>query len=147
MEIIKAALFFGSIALVLIALLGPFSGSAKPQRVDQDFLAIGNAIRSYVADTEQPPTTAQGLDALVHEPRTSPRPKRWVQWMKKMPTDPWGTSYRYTLLAPRETEWRFELRCAGPDRTFGNRDDLASEESVIDLRVFEDGSVESRPSY
>jgi general secretion pathway protein G len=130
LEIIKAALFFGSIALVLIALLDPFSDSAKPQRVDQDFLAIGNAIKKYVADTEQPPTTAQGLDALIHKPRLSPRPKRWV-----------------TLLAPRETEWRFELRSAGPDRVFGNRDDLASEEETVDLRVFQEGNAESRPSY
>jgi hypothetical protein len=41
-------------------------------------------------------------------------------------TDSWGTPFRYT---PGTTD--FELRSAGPDRVFGNRDDLLATLSRI----------------
>lgn len=147
MGIIKAVLFFGFVSLVLIALLGPPQSGAKIQRVDQDFLAIGNALKMYASHAGQPPTTAQELEALVNEPQTSPKPKAWVQVMRMVPADPWGTPYRYALLGPKEREWRWELRSAGPDRVFGNRDDLASEEECGDYMTLQNGSVESRPSF
>ena len=114
--------------------------------MEVDFQVIHRVLKTYVTNAGQPPTTAQGLDALVNEPR-SPKPKRWVQVLKMLPTDPWETPYRYALIAPNEREWRWELRSAGPDRVFGNRDDLASEEEWGDYLRLEDGSVESRPSY
>jgi general secretion pathway protein G len=147
MEIIKAVLFFGFVSLVLTALLGTPSSGAKIQRVDQDFLVIDNALKACASHAGRPPVSAQGLEALVNEPTTGPKPRRWTQIMTKLPTDPWGTPYRYVLLGPKEREWRWELCCAGPDRVFGNRDDLASEAEWGDYLTLQDGGVESRPSY
>ena len=147
MSVIKAVLFFGFGSLILLWLLGPPSSGGKLQRVEVDFQVIHSALKTYVTNAGQPPTTAQGLDALVNEPRSSPKPKRWVQVMKIFPADPWETPYRYVLVAPKEREWRWELRSAGPDRVFGNRDDLTSEEESGDLLTLQDGSRESHPSY
>jgi general secretion pathway protein G len=147
LNVIKAALLFGVVALLTIMFLGAPSTSAKPQRVDQDFTAIDRALKAYASHAGQPPSMAQGLEALVNEPRTSPKPKAWVQVMKGVPEDPWGTPYRYLPLGPKEREWRWELRCAGPDRVFGNRDDLTGETECGDYLTLQDGSADSRPSY
>jgi len=104
----------------------------KSARVDQDFLAIQSALKTYKINAGRPPTTAQGLESLVNEPTTGPKPRRWSQAMRKLPLDPWETPYRYTLLAPKGTEWRSELRCAGEDRVFGSGDDIAEEEESGD---------------
>ncbi|RYD78524.1 MAG: hypothetical protein EOP84_14150 [Verrucomicrobiaceae bacterium] len=96
-------------------------------RVEQHFLAIGNALRTYQINAGRPPTTDQGLDVLVNEPTQGPKPRRWVQMMKKLYSDPWQTPYRYTLLESKGNGWRWELRSAGRDRIFGNDDDLVDE--------------------
>lgn len=103
------------------------SGAPKPFRVQQDFWSIGNALKTYLINGGRPPTTAQGLDALIKKPTQGPTPRRWVQVMKKLFPDPWQTPYRYTLLSSKAHEWRWELRSAGADRTFGTGDDLMEE--------------------
>ena len=147
LNVIKAALLFGVVALLAIVFLGAPSTSAKPQRVDQDFTVIDKALKVYASHSGQPPSMAQGLEALVTEPRISPMPKAWVQVMKGLPEDPWGTPYRYLPLGPKEREWRWELRCAGPDRAFGSSDDLTEEREWGDPLTFKDGSEGSRSSY
>jgi type II secretion system protein G len=140
----------GSLFFALVVWLAFFDtggGGSKSMRVEQDFLVIHAALKMYAANAGQPPTTAQGLDALVNKPKTGPQPRRWTLFMTKLPLDPWQAPYRFTLLAPKEREWRWELRSAGSDRVFGNRDDLAAEEEYGDYLTLEDGSVESRPSY
>ncbi|MEK7951185.1 type II secretion system protein GspG [Luteolibacter soli] len=126
-------------------------GSCHCSRVDMDFLAIGNALKSYQINAGQPPTTAQGLAALVSVPTSGPKPKRWVQIMKKLPRDAWLNPYRYSLLSPKEYEWRWELRSAGPDGVFGSSDDQAIEEEsgrmMASIPEAPEAGSNSRPSY
>ena len=142
MGIIKAVLFIGFVSLVLFVVLGSPSISAKSQRVELDFQAIHRLIKAYASDAGQPPTTAQGLDALITEPRTSPKPKSWTQRMKMLPTDPWETPYRYKLLESKEGEWRWELRFAGSDRILENGDDWTSEGEWSDEAGLQDRNAE-----
>jgi len=142
----------GSLLFGFEFFVGGRSSSQPPEaRVEQDFLAIGNALKSYQINAGRPPTTGQGLDVLVNEPKQGPKPKRWVQVMKKMPPDPWQIPYCYTLLSPKEYEWRWELRSAGPDRVFGSGDDLVDEYQTGKLLPMPAGEPEadagSRPSY
>ena len=106
---------------------GGVSSSPKSVRVEQDFLAIGNAVKTYQINAGRPPTTAQGLDVLLNEPKAGPKPRRWTQVMKKLPDDHWQTPYRYSLLTPKDSEWRWELRSAGRDGVFGSGDDISGE--------------------
>jgi general secretion pathway protein G len=119
--------------------------------VGQDFLAIGHAIKTYKINAGYPPTTAQGLDALINEPKLGPKPKRWVQVMKKMPTDGWGTPFRYTVSTLAEGGWRWELRSAGKDGVFGSSDDETFEDesdgALLSPDFWAEGVAESRPSY
>ena len=146
MGIIKAVLLLGVVLLMLLFVFGPPGGGGKIQRVELDFQAIHRVIKTYAGDAGQPPTTAQGLGALIDEPRMPPEPKRWVQLLKALPTDPWGTPYHYKLLESKEGEWRWELRFAGPDRIFENEDDWTSEEGWRDESGPKDRSAESSHS-
>ena len=112
---------------VLEIFVGGTCSLPKSSRVDSELLAIGNAIKTYQINAGRPPTTAQGLGCLVDEPTQGPKPRRWLQVMKKLPMDPWQTPYRYALLEPKEYEWHWELRSAGRDCVFGSSDDQVAD--------------------
>jgi len=45
------------------------------------------------------PSTEQGLEALVREPTSPPKPKRWNgPYVQDVPKDGWGNDYRYAAL-------------------------------------------------
>jgi general secretion pathway protein G len=86
---------------------------AKEQRVDSDIEAISMQLRTYEMLNYRMPTTEQGLKALVDQPTTEPRPRRWKQLMKSVPIDPWGNEYVYRN--PGKGGAAFEIYSLGPD--------------------------------
>ena len=68
------------------------------------------------------PTTEQGLQALVTQPDTDPRPTRWYQLYKEMPKDPWGNEYIYRCPGVKDPQ-SYDLFSAGPDRKADTEDD------------------------
>ena len=70
-------------------------GIAKEQRVGADIQAITTQLRVYEMLNYAPPTTSQGLEALVKKPSGSPTPPKWRQLMETIPLDPWGNPYQY----------------------------------------------------
>jgi general secretion pathway protein G len=86
---------------------------AKEQRVDSDIEAISMQLRTYEMLNYRMPTTEQGLKALVNQPTTEPRPRRWKQLMKTVPVDPWGNEYVYRN--PGKGGAAFEIYSLGPD--------------------------------
>ncbi|MFM8830759.1 MAG: type II secretion system major pseudopilin GspG [Spartobacteria bacterium] len=86
---------------------------AKEQRVDSDIEAISMQLRTYEMLNYRMPTTEQGLKALVSQPTTEPRPRRWKQLMKTVPVDPWGNEYVYRC--PGKGGTAFEIYSLGPD--------------------------------
>jgi general secretion pathway protein G len=116
---------FSILLLITVWHLKSRAAAAKRLRVESDQVSFAAALKMYVVNNGRPPTTEQGFGALVDKPRTGPEPKRWSRIMDRVPVDPWQTPYRYLLLPPKGTQWRCELRSAGPDGVFGNGDDLA----------------------
>lgn len=86
---------------------------AKEQRVDSDIEAISMQLRTYEMLNYRMPTTEQGLKALVTQPTTEPRPRRWKQLMKTVPVDPWGNEYIYRI--PGKGGAAFDIYSLGPD--------------------------------
>jgi general secretion pathway protein G len=86
---------------------------AKEQRVDSDIEAISMQLRTYEMLNYRMPTSEQGLKALVNQPTTEPRPRRWKQLMKTVPIDPWGNEYVYRN--PGKGGAAFEIFSLGPD--------------------------------
>ncbi len=96
-------------------------------RVRADCVSIHSALTAYAEKGSRPPTTEQGLEALVGRPTSEPLPEDWVQLAIRMPLDPWKQPYRYRELATDGRLFRWEVRSAGPDGIAGNEDDLAEE--------------------
>ena len=87
---------------------------AKEQRVNSDIEAISMQLRTYEMLNYRMPTTEQGLKALVAQPSTEPRPRRWKQLMKSVPIDPWGAEYVYRNPGKKNSSG-FDVYSLGPD--------------------------------
>ena len=72
-----------------------------------------------------PPTTAQGLRALLERPSMEPIPRKWSQRREKLEVDPWGMEYRYEYPG-RHNKNGFDVFSCGPDRQPGTEDDIGN---------------------
>jgi len=107
---------------VAINKLGNTTGMAKGVAVKADIQAIGTQLKLYESMNGYAPSTEQGLQALVTQPSTDPRPQRWYQLFKEIPKDPWGNNYIY-LSPGRRNPTSYDLYSAGPDRRADTADD------------------------
>lgn len=133
--------------MVVVVILGILVAFAVPNIMDNpekarltkarhDLRTIENALEMYKLDNFRYPSSAQGLQALVEKPESSPEPENWQSggYLRELPQDPWGNPYQY--LGPEDTDGRVEILTLGADNRPGgegpNRDisnrDLQSEE-------------------
>src|SRR5438046_5723658 len=95
---------------------------AKHTAVSADVQALGTQLKLYESMNGFFPTTEQGLQALVVQPDTDPRPARWYQLFKERPKDPWQSNYIY-LCPGIKNPSGYDLYSAGPDRKPDTSDD------------------------
>lgn len=100
---------------------------AKDQRVESDIQAISMQLRTYEMLNYRKPTTEQGLKALVQQPSTDPKPRKWKQLMKAVPLDPWGAEYVYRNPG-KLNPGGYDLFSLGPDGKESD-DDLGGEKN------------------
>ena len=105
-----------------ISKIGNPTGFAKQTAVRADVQAIGTQLQLYESMNGFYPTTEQGLQALVTQPSTDPKPARWYQLFKQVPKDPWGSDYIYRCPGQRNPG-TYDLYSAGPDRRVDTDDD------------------------
>jgi general secretion pathway protein G len=128
--LIEMMLVLAIMAVLIGSVIGYIRGnleSAKDQRVRADIAMITTQLKSYEMENYSMPTTDQGLMALVKEPTIDPVPKRWRQWLPKMPLDPWGRAYVYLNPGVHNPD-TFDLYSYGPsgkenDKEIGNWED------------------------
>src|SRR5712691_7152425 len=116
-----------SIIVVLLGLaiskIGNPTGFAKSTAVRADVQAIGTQLKLYESMNGFLPTTEQGLQALVVQPDTDPRPTRWYQLYKEVPKDPWQNDYIYICPGIKNPN-SYDLYSAGPSRKPGAGTDI-----------------------
>jgi general secretion pathway protein G len=95
---------------------------ARAMAVKADIQAIGTQLKLYESMNGYAPSTEQGLQALVTQPSSDPRPQRWHQLFKEIPRDPWGNHYIY-LCPGRKNSTGYDLYSAGRDRKADTADD------------------------
>jgi len=132
-----------AILAILAGLIIPrFVGRAEEARKTKAVVQmkeIMKALELYKLDNGRYPSTEQGLLALVEEPTSEPRPKKWKQYMDKLPVDPWKNSFIY--LCPGADHGRktdadreknegkygyYDLVCTGLDGVQDSEDDIKS---------------------
>lgn len=74
---------------------------AKETRVETDIKNVMTQVKVYEARNLQPPTTEQGLKALVEMPTIEPVPGKWTQLLEEVPKDPWNHEFCYVYPAKR----------------------------------------------
>jgi general secretion pathway protein G len=79
----------------------------------------------YEATNGFPPTTQQGLAALVTRPSGEPIPRKWSPREDKIEPDPWGMEYRYEYPGKHNVR-SFDVYSCGPDRQPGTDDDIGN---------------------
>ena len=87
-------------------------------RVAADIQGINTQLKLYESMNGFFPTTDQGLQALVTQPDTDPRPTRWYQLYREMPKDPWQNNYIYICPGIKNPN-SYDLYSAGPSRKPG----------------------------
>lgn len=87
---------------------------AKETRVETDIKTLMTQLKLYEARNATPPTTEQGLGALVERPDTEPLPDRWSQLLEEPLIDPWNRPYEYSYPAKRSKR-AYDIFSLGPD--------------------------------
>ena len=113
------------IAILMGAAIYRLAGNveiAKHTAVSADVQALNTQLKLYESMNGFFPTTEQGLQALVTQPETDPKPARWYQLFKEMPKDPWHNNYIYRCPGVKNPGG-YDLFSAGPDRIADTTDD------------------------
>ena len=115
---------------IIIVLLGSavyfLTGSLETgrlARVEGDIKMLTTQLKTYEMLNLRPPTTEQGIKALVDKP--SGTTSRWRQLLSEVPMDPWGNPYNYRYPGTKNPKG-FDLYSYGPDRVDGGGDDIGN---------------------
>ncbi|HEU4700010.1 MAG TPA: type II secretion system major pseudopilin GspG [Gemmatimonadales bacterium] len=129
--------------LVVIAVIAVLAGvvapmvfghvsDAKATAARAQIEIFGLALDQFRLDSDDYPTTAQGLAALERRPDGAPQPRNWrgPYLKKRVPMDPWGRPYVYTYPVP-DRPGTYDLRTLGRDGKPGGQGedaDVASDD-------------------
>jgi general secretion pathway protein G len=102
---------------------------AKETRVESDLQNIATQLQLYEARNMRPPTTEQGLKALVEKPTIEPVPEKFTQLMEDVPKDPWGAEYKYRYPAQKSKK-PYDIYSMGKDGQDGTDDDIGNWKST-----------------
>ena len=128
-EIMMVVMIIGLLAGVAAYTLGDNLGVAKDTKIKSDIQTISTQLMVYESMNGFPPSSDQGLKALVpasltlHCPRAAPR--SWRQLLKEIPLDPWGLEYQYVQPGKHNAE-SYDVFSAGKDRVAGTEDDIGN---------------------
>jgi general secretion pathway protein G len=113
------------IALLLGIAINKIGGNveyAKDVKVTADIQGINTQLKLYESMNGFYPTTEQGLQALMIQPESDPKPTRWYQLFTAMPKDPWQNDYIYRNPGTKNPNG-YDLFSAGKDRVPDTADD------------------------
>jgi len=109
-------------ALVLPKVMGRAEEARRKTTIVQ-LRGIMSALDLYRADNSgRVPTSEQGLEALVKEPTSPPKPKRWKgPYLEgdQVPKDGWGSDFNYLAL---EDNRDYKLWSFGADQVEGGEE-------------------------
>ena len=104
-EILIVVVIWGILGAVVVPNILSRPDTARIQAAQTDLRALSQTLEIYRLDNFQYPSSEQGLESLVDRPSGFPEPKNWNPegYLKKLPTDPWGSPYLY------EKNWQLLL--------------------------------------
>lgn len=124
-EVMVVIVILGLLATMILPNVLGSADQANRQKVKSDIVALENALSQYKLDNGVFPTTEQGLEALLEEPMSEPRPRNYRRggYIQRLPLDPYGSEY--VLLSPGEFR-DIDIFSVGEDRQAGTDDDIGN---------------------
>ena len=86
---------------------------------------LNASLGQYELINKRPPSTEQGIRALIERPSGDPVPRMWSQIESKVELDPWGNEYIYEYPGKHNPK-SFDIYSAGPDKQPGTADDIGN---------------------
>ena len=128
-EILVVVVILGILGAVVVPQILGRPDTARIQAAKTDIRTLSTNLDVYRLDNFQYPSSEQGLEALVEKPNGFPEPKNYNPdgYIKKLPTDPWGSPYIY-----ERSEVGFDLFSLGGDGAEGG-DGLNSDIEFADI--------------
>jgi len=126
------------VVLVIIGMLATLVGprvfgvlkQGNESKIKADFATVKTALTMYKTENFVFPSSEQGLEALVTEPQTDPRPRSWSGYLDKLPKDPWKNEYQY--ISPGDSR-PFDVYTLGADGVRGGTEENADVSIWDDL--------------
>jgi general secretion pathway protein G len=97
LEIIVVVAILSLLATLVVVNVAGNKAQADIDAARLQITEYSKALELYKIDNGFYPTTEQGLDALIEEPQTEPRPRRWKPYLNTdiIKRDPWGNHFVY----------------------------------------------------
>jgi len=124
-ELLLVLVILAVLAAVVIPKLTGRVETARRNATIAELSHLKSAIDTFEVDNGRYPTSSEGLDALVACPPAFAGMGTWNQQLDAVPIDKWGTPYHYQG-SDEVGDGHFQITSAGPDKVFGNDDDLAA---------------------
>ena len=118
-EVMIVVVILAILATLLIPRVMGRTEDAKRAAAKAQISNIESALQLYKLDNGNLPSTEQGLKALVERPASGPAAPNWKEggYLPKVPVDPWGSPYKYTVPSSQGAE--FEIVSFGADGAAG----------------------------
>ena len=117
-ELMVVIFIVGLLATVVVINVLPSQGKAMVQKAKADIAILSQALETYRLDNLNYPDASQGLNALVTPP-VAAAGARNEGYIKKLPNDPWGRPYQYSVPGKAGA---FDIYSLGADGAPGGTD-------------------------
>lgn len=123
-ELMVVIFILGLLTTVVVINVLPNQDRALVEKARVDIATMGSAMEQYRLDNLTYPGTSDGLNALISAPATLAQPARYRPggYIKKLPNDPWGRPYQYSVPG---REGAFDIYSLGADGAPGGEEENA----------------------
>ena len=123
-ELMVVIVIIGLLATIVALNVLPSGDTARIQKAKADIATIEQALEQYRLDNLTYPSGSDGLQALLNPPASLAQPQRYRRggYIKKLPDDPWGRAYIYTVPGRRGA---FDISSLGADGQPGGEQENA----------------------
>jgi general secretion pathway protein G len=120
-ELMVTLFILGLVTTIVVINVLPSQDKAMVQKAKADIAILSQAMETYRLDNLTYPEASQGLNALVTPPVTAAG-ARTEGYIKKLPNDPWGRPYQYSVPGKAGA---FDIYSLGADGAPGGQDENA----------------------
>lgn len=117
-ELMVVIVIIGLLSTFVVLNVLPAQDTAMVEKAKADVALLEQAVEMYRLDNLAYPTIEQGLDALVTPPAELASPERYRKdgYVRRLPTDPWGSPYQYVHPGEHGT---FDIYSLGANKRLG----------------------------